>query len=253
MTTATPPVEPTGGVVRIQRMKQILAWAVLALSIAFAVAPVVTSPFTGFTADQLPIPQIDPPVQPAGWAFSIWGLIYLWLIVSAGFGVWKRADDADWHRARLPLTIALLVGVPWLAIANMSAIWATITIYLMAAGAIGAFLAAPSRDIWLLRVPLGLFAGWLSAASFVSLATTGAGYGLVMDATGWAILSIIAATLLSLIVQLRRPRAASYGLTVAWALFAILIANGTALPGLVAAASLVAVLGALLLARRAAG
>jgi hypothetical protein len=231
-------------------MKTLIAWGVLALSVAFAAAPLVTSPFTGFTADQLPVPQIDPPVQPAGWAFSIWGLIYLWLIVSAAYGVRKRPRAEDWRRARLPLLMALGIGTPWLAIANASAIWATITIFIMAAGAIGAFLMAPERDVWLARVPYGIFAGWLSAASFVSLGSTAAGYGLVMNQTGWAILCIILATLLALAVQSHRPRAASYGLTVAWALMAIVVANGFNVLGVVALASLAAVLGALALARR---
>ncbi|GAD54956.1 hypothetical protein [Limimaricola cinnabarinus] len=231
-------------------MKTLIAWGVLALSVAFAAAPLVTSPFTGFTADQLPVPQIDPPVQPAGWAFSIWGLIYLWLIVSAAYGVRKRPRAEDWRRARLPLLVALGIGTPWLAIANASAIWATITIFIMAAGAIGAFLMAPERDVWLARVPYGIFAGWLSAASFVSLGSTAAGYGLVMNQTGWAILCIILATLLALAVQSHRPRAASYGLTVAWALMAIVVANGFNVPGVVALASLAAILGALALARR---
>ena len=231
-------------------MKTLIAWGVLALSVAFAAAPLVTSPFTGFTADQLPVPQIDPPVQPAGWAFSIWGLIYLWLIVSAAYGVRKRPRAEDWRRARLPLLMALGIGTPWLAIANASAIWATITIFIMAAGAIGAFLMAPERDVWLARVPYGIFAGWLSAASFVSLGSTAAGYGLVMNQTGWAILCIILATLLALAVQSHRPRAASYGLTVAWALMAIVVANGFNVPGVVALASLAAILGALALARR---
>ncbi len=231
-------------------MKTLIAWGVLALSVAFAAAPLVTSPFTGFTADQLPVPQIDPPVQPAGWAFSIWGLIYLWLIVSAAYGVRKRPRAEDWRRARLPLLMALGIGTPWLAIANASAIWATITIFIMAAGAIGAFLMAPERDVWLARVPYGIFAGWLSAASFVSLGSTAAGYGLVMNQTGWATLCIILATLLALAVQSHRPRAASYGLTVAWELMAIVVANGFNVPGVVALASLAAVLGALALARR---
>ena len=183
-------------------------------------------------------------------AFSIWGLIYLWLIVSAAYGVRKRPRAEDWRRARLPLLMALGIGTPWLAIANASAIWATITIFIMAAGAIGAFLMAPERDVWLARVPYGIFAGWLSAASFVSLGSTAAGYGLVMNQTGWAILCIILATLLALAVQSHRPRAASYGLTVAWALMAIVVANGFNVPGVVALASLAAVLGALALARR---
>ena len=62
------------------------AWLTALLAITFAGSPLVTSPFTGFRADQLPIPQVAPPLQPAGYAFSIWGVIYLWLIASCIFG-----------------------------------------------------------------------------------------------------------------------------------------------------------------------
>ena len=40
----------------------------------FAVSPLFTQGFNGFEPDQFPVPQDDPPVQPAGYAFSIWGL-----------------------------------------------------------------------------------------------------------------------------------------------------------------------------------
>ena len=77
-------------------MKKPIAYLTLLLTATFVLSPLVTNPFSGFRADQLPIPQIEPPVQPAGYAFAIWGLIYSWLAISALFGVAKRAeDDAD--------------------------------------------------------------------------------------------------------------------------------------------------------------
>lgn len=144
--------------------------------------PAFTNPFMGFTADQLPYPQIDPPVQPAGYAFAIWGLIYSWLVVSAVFGVWKRRSDAAWDHVRAPLMISLAVGTPWLAIANASAVWATITIFIMSAAAIVALIRAPKVDGWWLQAPVGIYAGWLTAASFVSLGSTAAGYGIALGA-----------------------------------------------------------------------
>lgn len=210
-------------------MIKISAVATLALSIAFAISPAFTSPFTGFTADQLPIPQIDPPIQPAGYAFAIWGLIYGWLIVSAAYGVWQRRDTPDWHRARLPLMISLAVGVPWLAIANASAIWASGTILIMAAGAILALVRAPQRDRWLFQAPTALYAGWLTAASWVSVATTLAGYGVIFGAFGWAIIGILGALAVSLAVIRLRPSAPEYLGAVIWALVGIIVANGTGL------------------------
>ena len=92
--------------------------------------------------------------------------------ICVDYGLWHRREADDWHRARLPLITSLGVGVPWLAIANASAIWATITIFAMAGFAIWALLSAPARDRWWFQAPTGLYAGWLTAASFVSLGST---------------------------------------------------------------------------------
>ena len=216
-------------------MKKHYALITLILTATFVLAPALTSPFSGFEADQLPNPQIEPPIQPAGYAFAIWGLIYTWLVVSAIYGIWKRAGDAGWNNARAPLIISLAVGTPWLAIANASAIWATITIFIMAIAAIAALLRAPDHDIWLLRVPVAIYAGWLTAASFVSLGSTAAGYGFVTDQIGWAYLGILLALAVTAAVQMR-SRAPAYGATVIWALVGIVVANGTAIIGVSALA-----------------
>lgn len=207
-------------------MKQIYAWLTLIVTATFVVSPALTSPFSGFRADQLPIAQLDPPIQPAGYAFAIWGLIYGWLIVSAVFGVWKRSDILAWDRARLPLIVSLGVGTPWLAVANASAIWATVLIFVMALGAILALMRAPQHDAWWFKVPVGIYAGWLTAASFVSLGSTAAGYGIVTGQLGWAYIGIIGALALTTWVILH-TKAPSYGLTVIWALVGIIVSNQT--------------------------
>lgn len=206
-------------------MEKFTAAAILVLSIAFAISPTFTAPFSGFTPDQLPNPQIDPPIQPEGYAFAIWGLIYTWLIVSAVLGLWKRADAGDWHAARLPLAISLAVGVPWLAIANASAIWATITIIIMALGAITALIRAPYVDRWWFQAPVGIYAGWLTAASWVSIGTTAAGYGVITGSFGWAFAGILGALFSALAVYKMRA-APEYLLTVIWALVGVVVANG---------------------------
>lgn len=208
-------------------MIRFIPWLTLTLAILFAASPLFTDPFTGFRADQLPVPQIDPPVQPAGYAFAIWGLIYGWLILSAGFGIWARRDDPAWTRAQIPLCISLAIGVPWLAIANASAVWATITIVLMAVFAIAAMVRSPSGDRWLFLAPTGLYAGWLTAASGVSIATTLAGYGILMGQTGWAIVALLLAQLVAVTIHALRPDAQSYLAAIIWAFVGIAVANGT--------------------------
>lgn len=194
----------------------------------------------GFTQDQLPIPQINPPIQPAGYAFAIWGVIYAWLVVSAIFGVVKRRDDAQWDDVRGPLILSLAVGTPWLWIANQSAIWATVTIFIMAIGAIWALIRSTETDRWWLQVPVGLYAGWLTAASCVSLGSTAAGYGILLGSYGWAYAGISLALLIALAVLWHKPVRA-YTITVVWALVAIIVANGIGSVAALAALGIVVV------------
>ncbi len=196
----------------------------------FVLSPLVTDPFTGFRADQLPVPQINPPVQPAGYAFAIWGLIYGWLVVSALYGLIKRSENLAWDHARWPLIVSLAVGTPWLAVAIVSAIWATVLIFVMAVGAILALLMTPSHDRWWCRVPIAIYAGWLTAAFFVSLGSIGAGYSIIFNQIGWAYVGIAIVALIAVII-LRRAQEPAYGLTVIWALVGIILANLTTAPG----------------------
>jgi hypothetical protein len=101
-----------------------------------------------------------------------------------------------------------------------------VLIFAMAGPAIWAVMVAPRTDRYWLRAPVSIYAGWLTAAAFVSLGSTAAGHGLLMGALGWAYVGIIAALGVAVLTQWR-SRAPGYGLTVIWALFAIIMANGT--------------------------
>ncbi|TNC52846.1 hypothetical protein FHG66_00690 [Rubellimicrobium rubrum] len=216
---------------------------VLIVTLAFAAMGYLV-PFDGYDSGQVPIPQVDPPIQPAGWAFSIWGLIYAWLAVSGIYGLWRRADDPDWDRVRSPLLASLMLGTGWLFIASTSAVWATVVIFLMAGAAVSALLGAPARDRWLLQAPVALYAGWLTAASFVSLGSTMAGWGVLTGPLGWAFIGLPLALVTAMAVQADRPRAPEYGIAVAWALFGIAVKNGMERPGvtLLAVAGIASVL-----------
>lgn len=207
-----------------------MTYAILTLlfTATFLISPAFTS-FSGFSADLLPIPQIDPPIQPAGYAFSIWGLIYLWLGFSAIFGIFKRAEDDAWNAARPYLIASLALGTPWLYIATQNAIAATVVIIAMAIFAIAALLHAPRLSgRWTFQAPVAIYAGWLTAASAVSLSSTAAGYGVVFGSVGWAYAGITLALMVALAVFARRPSAPEYLLTVVWALVGIIVANQAA-------------------------
>jgi len=193
--------------------------------VAFAVAPFVTPPFAGYEPGQFPVEIIRPAIQPAGYAFAIWSVIYVWLIAHAAFGLWQRQRVPDWIRVRPALTLAVVLGTVWLAIAGASPIWATGVILVMAASAILAFRKAPTEpDRWILSAPLAMFAGWVTAASLVSTGILLAGYGYAgNEEAAYDMLAVV--LILTPLVQSRKPRMPVYSLTVAWALAGIAVAN----------------------------
>ncbi|MBB3995351.1 hypothetical protein GGR95_003006 [Sulfitobacter undariae] len=199
----------------------ILAFILAAL---FAISPAFVPDFGGFNPDQFPVPQVDPAVQPAGYAFAIWGPIYLWLIIGMGFGLWKRREDAAWHPMRVALIPSLAVGAIWLAVAVASPVWAAVLIWIMLITVLIALFRSPVDDKWFAALPLGLYAGWLSAASCVSLGLLAAGYGYT-DGTTAAIAAILLALVIASGVQSQLGRAPSYGFAVIWALVAVVVQN----------------------------
>lgn len=215
-------------------------------ALAFGASPLATQGFRGFTPEQFPIPQIDPPVQPAGYAFAIWGVIYLWLILGAGFGVVRRADDAGWDEMRWPLIASLVIGAFWIPVANVSPFWATVLIWLMLVGAVVALVRAGPEDQWWQRAPIGLYAGWLTAASCVATGLLLAGHGL-LEAQTAALVAIGLALAVALGVLTLRHDTPTYGLAVVWALVGVMASNLSPLNGTVLALCL---LGAAILSLR---
>jgi hypothetical protein len=135
---------------------------------------------------------------------------------------------------------ALAFGTIWLLIAANAPLPATVVILVMAACSITAFLRAdPSVDRWLLSAPLAIFAGWLSAASLVSVGIMLGGYGILPH-------PIAALVMLAILVgggihiQSRRPQMPVYGATLFWAIIAVAVANRETAPALAIAALLAA-------------
>jgi hypothetical protein len=200
-------------------------WLVLAAAVAFLIAPFVSPPFTGYDPAMFPVVIPRPYIQPAGYAFSIWGLIYGWLAVHAVFGLIRRADDPAWDVTRLPLAGSAAMGAVWLAIAGVAPVTATVVIWVMLGLALLALLRAdPARDRWLLVAPIAIYAGWLSAAASVSLGVILAGYGWLSNAgSAFAMLALV--LVIAVVVQMRKRGVLEYGATVIWALIGVIVVN----------------------------
>ena len=205
-------------------MPKLIAVLTLFASVAFAISPVWVPDFGGFDPTQFPYPQLNAPVQPAGYAFAIWGVIYAWLIVGMMYGLWKRAKDVQWNTMRPALLISLAIGAAWLPVATFSPIWATILIWLMLVPALVALFRSPVGDRGWASGPIGLYAGWLSAASFAAVGLLLAGYGWTSQTTA-AWICVGAASILGFGIQWRLARAPTYGIAIIWAFVAIAVRN----------------------------
>lgn len=207
---------------------RLMAALVAVGALAFAASPLLSPGFNGFTPGQFPVPQTDPPVQPAGYAFAIWGLIYLWLIAGAVFGLVRRDADPAWRAMRPPLLLSLAVGAAWIPVANLSPVWATALIWVMLAGAILALMRAGPTDRPWMRSPVAFYAGWLTAASCVALGMVLAGHG-ILDMQIAALAMIALALAIALAVVALRPDAPEFAVSVIWALVGIIAANAAPL------------------------
>ena len=203
---------------------KLLATLVLIATILFVISPWLTPGFNGFDTDRFPVPQIDPPVQPAGYAFAIWGLIYLWLIVGGLYGLFRASEDDDWQAMRPALLASLLVGIFWIAVANTSPVWATVMIVFMAATAIRAFLRSGHYDALFQTWPVALYAGWLTAATGVGIGVLLGGYGLLSPQSA-AFLCLVGVLATALLVQSERPENWGYPAALVWALAGVIVGN----------------------------
>lgn len=215
---------------------KLMAALVLVAAIAFAISPIFTEPFTGYDPNQLPRPVDNPPIQPAGYAFSIWGVIYLWLIVGAGYGLYNHAKTQSWQPMRPALLVSLAVGASWIPVALAAPIPATLLIIAMLITALIALYRAPASDAAFAAAPIALYAGWLSAASVVASATIVIAYtglsAMIVSFAGLLLIGIIASAIIK-----TTTHPLPYAAAVIWALVGVVAANISTGPTLVSGAA----------------
>lgn len=199
----------------------------------------------------------DDTLKVAGYAFAIWGLIYLWLLVYAVRQVLPQTGESPLiHRLGWP-SVAALLGIGWwVAAAAFDQEAATVVLIfgslaallvplLGNAGAIRALRRA-DRDRWMTVWPLAMLAGWLTVAAPLNLITVATGNDALpamLSPTAWAVLAIVLVTATALGVT-QRLRTLAYGLPIAWGLLGAFVAEQERNPvvAYVALAAAVAVL-----------
>lgn len=205
-------------------LPQMKAIAVVCGALAFAAGSAMSSGFGGFDPASFPYPVENLPLTPAGYAFSIWGVIFIALILNAFYGLLKRDTNAGWDATRWPLFVTQAIGAAWIGIAQVSPVIATITIWIMLVGSLMALRAGlRTSETWWMHVPLALLAGWLTAASWVALTTTVVGFTALTPMVGsWIGLSGALVTAIAVLRVMPQP---AYAIAAIWALVGTIVAN----------------------------
>ncbi|HET9647962.1 MAG TPA: hypothetical protein VFP34_06995 [Microlunatus sp.] len=196
---------------------------------------------------------------PAGYAFSIWGLIYLSCLVLAVYQLIGShpASEAN-RRTGWWLVAAFLCSTVWVPVFGAGLIWlAQLIIFGLVAALVTALArltrlgAAPTTaERWCLRIPIGIYLGWAICASAAGLGLTLRWFGLGETGPvpiGVALVLVVLAIAACLLVVLRLDALAGFAFTACWALVAVAIGTFapavriTALVGVVAVAAVLVV------------
>lgn len=195
----------------------------------------------------------------AGYAFAIWGLIFLW---DAGFALWQlRKRSAQVARIRPAAAAGFALTTAWMPIFSMQVFWLALLV-IWAALACMAYCAvvlssAPTsspQQRWWAWAPLSMHAGWLSLAALLNTAQVIVAYRLLSTERmlGWSLvlLAVLAALLLALNARMRGNL--GYVLAAVWGLIAVFVKQSQwALPGASTAAWVALALAVVLVAQSA--
>jgi MFS family permease len=179
---------------------------------------------TGAVSDQYPTV-----LTPAGYAFSIWSLIYLGMV---SFSIYQLlpAQIAKYAGVRTIYLISCVLNCAWLYAWHHYWIGVCVILLFALAGSLALInfkLAERDKglDLVLAKAPFGLYFGWVTVASFVNLMVFLRYTEVQMSPTTWNIVAIAFVAIALVVGTLVRVtlRNFIYPLAVAWALTAIAI------------------------------
>jgi hypothetical protein len=175
---------------------------------------------------------------PIGFTFSIWGIIYLWLMVWVGYqasGLFSK-KTADQVAPALEKTgylfaYSCLLNVAWLFAWHWEQLLVSVVImanllYILVqlnrAAGVG-FSATNKTEKWLSHIPFGIYQGWISVALIANVTAwlVGAEWGGAGIADSvWAVLMVSTGALVAVFMVWKQHNL-GHGLAVCWALFGI--------------------------------
>jgi len=173
-------------------------------------------------------------ITPAGYVFSIWGVIYILLGIFVVFQALPSQKGKDYQkRIGWLFVLSGLLNIAWLFLWQFEYLSLSVVLmFLLLATLIAIYLrlnigksAVPLREKLAVHVPFSVYLGWITIASIANVTVTLVsvgwdGFGISQET--WATLIIIIALLITLLVIATRKDVA-YGLVVIWALLGIAV------------------------------
>lgn len=204
--------------------------AVGQIIVAALVNLAITGPSIGAISDRYPTY-----VVPAGYAFTIWNLIFA---LSLGYAIWQcfPAQRANPLLRRIGwLTASAFAATSaWMLVFQQSLfllslavmVWLLLSLIGVMVGIYHHSTKLSATERWLVYCNFSIFLGWITVATVANLgqvlsATGWKGWGL--EAKGWAIIAVLTLGIIAALVTMRLQGNAPYALTVIWALIGLAV------------------------------
>ncbi len=185
----------------------------------------------------------EPLIVPAGYAFSIWGIIYLGLIVFPIYQLVKNRSESElWHKVRIWFSLNVVANGLWLAFASYNWLWITVGVIifmLISLYQINKLLiqikeSGVAIDYWPERFVFSIYFGWITLATVLNIAAALNYYdwnGLGLSEINWSMIILpIAAYITGTVVW--KYRDSAYAGVVIWAFIALVVKHWGIIPSI---------------------
>lgn len=215
---------------------------------ALAGAGVLFDTQTGAVSD-----SIQTGVTPAGWAFAVWSVIFLGVLVFAGYQARPAARGPRYDAIALPFIAANvfcgLWQVPWLM--RLFGVAAVVIVGILASLAVLYIrldrMGMTTTERWTLGVPTSLFLAWLCVATPLNITVALVAAGVTGGAFWPPVLVLVVAWIGAALLW--RTGDVAFSAVLVWAFVAIYAKNGEGDTALIAALCIGAAVYLLALAR----
>jgi benzodiazapine receptor len=171
-------------------------------------------------------------ITPAGYVFSIWGIIYILLGIFVVFQALPSQSGKEFvQKIGWLFVVSSLLNICWLFLWQLEYLSLSVVLmFLLLASLIAIYLrlkigksTVSVREKLAVHVPFSVYLGWITIASIANVAVTLVslnwdGFGITPE--NWAILVVAVALIITLLILITRKDAA-YSLVIIWALVGI--------------------------------